>query len=80
MGFVAGRGEEVKWPVQWSYSGGLMWRSCYKNKREDGGWAGSWGSWGFQGEPGLSAGVFRGEMLCAILRAKGQAPPRYLDL
>lgn len=63
MGFVAGRREEVKWPVQWSYSGGLMWQNCYKNKREGSGWA---GSWGFQGEPGLSAGVIQGEMLCVI--------------
>lgn len=62
MGFVAGRGEEVKWPVQWSYSGGLMWRGCYKNKREDGGWAGRWGG----------GGVFRGNLVFLLVLSRGK--------
>lgn len=38
------------------------------------------GRWGFQGKPGLSAGVIPGEMLCVVRRAKGQASRRCLDV
>lgn len=66
MGLVAGTGEEVKWPMQWSYSSSLMWQSVYKSEREGGGWAGAAGVPRGARSCCISVGRVKEEMCCAV--------------